>query len=324
MAVYDKNKTSGVYVPEYFNQNAELPPSMQDAIQQAKVNLGYAKPQQPSGMPSSVYNNLTASQISKYPTPTATTTTTATSTPKANNASATQTVYSKTGNMNTKPSGMPTSDYEKYLAMQESQANNSNRSVWNSLNNLKDTIKSVKDSVVSNGSESGNSGNGSNSGAGNATSAAMNYYNNSINALQDAYQQKLAGLQGNLTSQQNLLKSDFDLSRNNLAADAERALQEAYINRMMNERSLQQQLNAQGINGGATESTIASMLNNYGTSRNNINTAYGNNLAQLEQAYLNNLAQAQQSYNEAVAKAASDNANYRMELENALYKAMLG
>jgi hypothetical protein len=46
-------------------------------------------------------------------------------------------------------------------------------------------------------------------------------------------------------------------------------------------------------------------------------------LAELEQAYLANLAQAQQNYNDAVAKAASDNANYKMELENALYKAML-
>lgn len=278
--------------------------AMDAAIEQAKINLGYAKPQQPSGMPSSVYNNLTPSQISKYPTSNA-----SASTPTAQNA------YSSTVNLNNKPSGMPTSDYEKFVAMQNRNATSggSNNAVGTNVNSSGANVGSTS---------GGNSGVGGS--ASNANSAAMNYYNNSINALQDAYQQKLAGLQGNLASQQNLLKSNFDLSRNNLAAEAEKALQEAYINRMMNERSLQQQLNAQGLNGGATESTIASMLNNYGNSRNNINTAYGNNLAQLEQAYLNNLAQAQQSYNEAVTKAASDNVNYRMELENALYKAMLG
>jgi hypothetical protein len=161
------------------------------------------------------------------------------------------------------------------------------------------------------------------SSASGGSNAAQSRYNNSINALQDAYQKKLAGLQGNLASQQNLLKANLGVSRDVLAQDAERALQEAYINRMMNERSLQQQLNAQGLNGGATESAMASLLNNYGTSRNNINVAYNNNLAELEQAYLANLAQAQQNYNDALAKAASDNANYKMELENALYKAML-
>ena len=264
--------------------------AMQDAIEQAKINLGYAKPAQPSGMPSSVYNQLSASQISKYPT--IQTSTAQSSVPK-------------------QPSGMPSSDYEKFVAMQKGE----NSSPTNSLGN-NTTSNTSGNSNSGYGGSVGNSGSGTNA-------LVQNYYNNNINALQSAYEQKLAGLQGNLASQQNLLKANYDLSRNALADDAEKALQEAYINRMMNERALAQTLNAQGLNGGATESAIASLLNNYGNSRNNITVAHNKNLAELENAYLANLAQAQQNYNDALAKAASDNANYRMELENALYKAML-
>lgn len=218
------------------------------------------------------------------------------------------------------PSGMPSSDYQKMLDMLERQkGNNANVGVGALAAGLNGAIGGL---TGGNSANSGSSGGKSGSGGGN--SYAQNYYNNSLNALQDAYAQKLASLQGNLESQRNALKSDYDLSKNSLTADAERALQEAYVNKMMNEKALEQQLNSQGLNGGATESTMASMMNNYGSSRNNINTAYASNLAQLENAYLNNLAMAQQSYNDAVAKAASDNANYRLELENALYKAMLG
>lgn len=98
----------------------------------------------------------------------------------------------------------------------------------------------------------------------------------------------------------------------------ENALREAYINRMMNEKNLRQQLNSQGLTGGASESAIASMLNNYGTSRNNINTTAANNLRELEQTYNNNLASAQQSYNDAVNSANDSNMAYRMQLENDL------
>jgi hypothetical protein len=221
--------------------------------------------------------------------------------------------------MSTKPSGMPTSDYEKYLAMQRGKGTTSNALESNTTSNAKEITTG---NAYSGNASSGNSGSVGDSGSG-TNALVQNYYNNNINALQSAYEQKLAGLQGNLASQQNLLKANYDLSRNALADDAERALQEAYINRMMNERALAQTLNAQGLNGGATESAIASLLNNYGNSRNNITVAHNKNLAELENAYLANLAQAQQNYNDALAKAASDNANYRMELENALYKAML-
>lgn len=215
------------------------------------------------------------------------------------------------------PSGMPSSDYNKMLDMIERQ--NAYKT-----GNEKIGVGALSGALMGAAQGKANAENGTGNASGGGNSSAQNYYNNSLQALQDAYSQKLASLQSNLDSTRNVLKGDFDLSKNNLLANTEKALQEAYVNKMMNERSLEQQLNAQGLRGGATESAVASLLNNYGNSRNDINTAYSSNLAQLENAYLNNLAVAQQSYNDAVAKAASDNANYRLELERALYKSMFG
>ncbi len=148
--------------------------------------------------------------------------------------------------------------------------------------------------------------------------AAQNAYNSNMYALENAYAKRLSGLESNLASTKDLLASSYNNSRDSLNASAEKSLQEAYINRMMNEKSLRQQLNAQGLNGGASESAIASMLNNYGTSRNNINTATADSLRSLEETYNSNLANAQQKYNDAVSDAADTNMAYRMQLENDL------
>ena len=154
--------------------------------------------------------------------------------------------------------------------------------------------------------------------------AAQNAYNNNLAALQNAYNSRLSGLGSNFDSTKALLGSAYENSRQNLNSQAEKALQEAYINRMMNERNMAQQLNAQGLNGGAAESTIASMLNNYGNARNNINLSADNSLRELEQNYNSNLANALQKYNDALADAENSNMAYRMQLENDLNNNVLG
>lgn len=226
------------------------------------------------------------------------------------------------GYLPSQPSGMPSSDYNKMLDMLERQNANKSSGTIGAGAVAGGVLGAIPGAAGGTVGGNGSSGSGGSGGSGN--SAAQNYYNNSLKALEDAYAQKLASLQGNLDSTKSVLKNNYDLSKGSLLADTEKALQEAYVNKMMNERSLEQQLNSQGLSGGVSESVVASLLNNYGNSRNDINTAYSSNLAQLENAYLNNLAVAQQSYNDAVAKAASDNANYRLELERALYKSMFG
>lgn len=148
--------------------------------------------------------------------------------------------------------------------------------------------------------------------------AAQNAYNNNLSALENAYAKRISGLDSNYESTKNQLASSYNNSRTTLNQNDESALREAYINRMMNEKNLKQQLNAQGLNGGASESAIASMINNYGTSRNNITTTAANNLRELEQTYNGNMASAQQNYNNAVSSANDSNMAYRMQLENDL------
>lgn len=148
--------------------------------------------------------------------------------------------------------------------------------------------------------------------------AAQNAYNSNMSALQDAYQKRLSGLSSNLESTKSQLTNSYNNSSKSLNDNAAKALQEAYISRMMSEKNLPIQLSAQGINGGASESAVASLLNNYGNSRNNIETAKNNSLSQLEQAYNSNMANALQSYNDAVSSAADTNMAYRMQLENDL------
>ena len=87
---------------------------------------------------------------------------------------------------------------------------------------------------------------------------------------------------------------------------------------MLSQKNLGQQMSALGLSGGATETTLASMLNNYGNARNNISTTAANNLANLEGRYNDSISQAQQAYNDAVAKANLQKAQYAMQLEDAL------
>ena len=91
------------------------------------------------------------------------------------------------------------------------------------------------------------------------------------------------------------------------------ALREAYINRMLSQRNLQQQLSAQGISGGASETTQASMLNNYQDSRNDLEKERQQQLANLMQTYQNNMAALEQQ--RASGEAASLN-QYQLALAN--------
>lgn len=148
--------------------------------------------------------------------------------------------------------------------------------------------------------------------------AAQNAYNRGMSALNSAYDAQIGTLKDNLAETRSQLSNQYNLSRNSINADAENSLKQAYINKMMSQRNLGQQMSAQGLNGGATETTLANMSNNYGNARNNINTTANTNLSNLEGNYSNNVSQALQAYNSAVANANAQKAQQIMQLENAL------
>ena len=72
-----------------------------------------------------------------------------------------------------------------------------------------------------------------------------------------------------------------------------------------------------GYNGGATETTMGSLENQYGASRAGINEALNKSIANLNQTYGDNLAGALQSYNSAMSNLGLQ----RMQLENAAENA---
>jgi hypothetical protein len=76
-----------------------------------------------------------------------------------------------------------------------------------------------------------------------------------------------------------------------------------------------------GYNGGATETTMSSLENQYGKSRSGINETLNKNIANLDMTYGDNLAQAQQAYNSAMANLYLQRMQMEMQAENALNNA---
>lgn len=148
--------------------------------------------------------------------------------------------------------------------------------------------------------------------------AARQAYDRGMTSLNDAYNSQMTSLKDNLNSTNGQLLDAYNRSKKSINTDSEASLRQAYINKMLSERNLGQMMSAQGLSGGATETSMANMLNNYGNARNAINTTTNNNLKELEGNYNDSLAQAAQAYNTAVANTNAQKTQQVMALENAL------
>ena len=147
---------------------------------------------------------------------------------------------------------------------------------------------------------------------------AQNAYDRNMAALNDAYNQRGELLKQNYDSTVGTLNSSYDVSKGDVNNQSNQALREAYINRMLSQRNLAQNMAAQGLSGGLAESTMAGLSNNYGNARNNIEETRANNLSELENTYQNNLATALQNYNNQLAEDSAQKAAYQMQLESDL------
>ena len=133
------------------------------------------------------------------------------------------------------------------------------------------------------------------------------------------YKNQVDALLKNLDSTKAQLTENYNRSQKNLNEDAENSLRQAYINNMLSQRNINQRLSAMGINGGATESTLLNMNNEYGNRRNDINTTLNRSLADLAGTYNNNIAAALRDYNTGVASAQNAQANAMLDLSGKLY-----
>ena len=87
-------------------------------------------------------------------------------------------------------------------------------------------------------------------------------------------------------------RAEYNANVAKVNSAADKALREAYINKMQSQRIMGQQMAAQGLNGGYSETTAAGLQNNYGNARNALETERSGQLNDLNITLQNNIAAA--------------------------------
>jgi len=151
--------------------------------------------------------------------------------------------------------------------------------------------------------------------------AAEAAYERSMARIKSGYESAYGSLEKNYGSTVDRLNASRDKSMGDVNSDAEDSLRQAYINNMLTRKNLNQRLSAMGYNGGATESTMAQLENQYGNSRTGINETLNKNIANLDMTYGDNLAQALQSFNSAKANLDLQRMQMELNAEQALANA---
>lgn len=205
-------------------------------------------------------------------------------------------VFRPVGNGNYKPGGA-------------SNPRGENTMQWDGYGNVpKQPTTTQKPTNTSSGS-SGSTG-GSYSGGSYSQPAQPNYFDM---LAQIQAQQQAARDQAYRVAADNQ-KRELEYSTGQVNQATDKALQEAYINKMMTLKNLPQTLSAQGLTGGVAESTTAGLYNNYGNARNELEAERVNQLGALQQAYNNNMAQLEAQRASGAAASLSDLTPYLLNL----------
>lgn len=115
-------------------------------------------------------------------------------------------------------------------------------------------------------------------------------------------------LQQSQEQQEKALKAGYDQQQANLQANRNKALKEAYISKMKEERDMPSVMARQGLNGGMVESNVASINRAYQNNRRAAEDNYANNKTTLDVGYEGDLANIRSQYVDAIATA-RQNAN---------------
>lgn len=205
-------------------------------------------------------------------------------------------VFRPVGNGNYKPGGA-------------SNPMGENTMQWDGYGNVpKQPTTTQKPTNTSSGS-SGSTG-GSYSGGSYSQPAQPNYFDM---LAQIQAQQQAARDQAYRVAADNQ-KRELEYSTGQVNQATDKALQEAYINKMMTLKNLPQTLSAQGLTGGVAESTTAGLYNNYGNARNGLEAERVNQLGALQQAYNNNMAQLEAQRASGAAASLSEMTPYLLNL----------
>ncbi len=135
---------------------------------------------------------------------------------------------------------------------------------------------------------------GSGGGGGGGGAASPNYYADYMSFLERQRAEQQAARNAAAEAARKAQQGQYDANVKKLNTAADDAQRQAYINYMMSKRDMGQQLSAQGLSGGAAESTWAGLYNGYGNSRASTEKSRLENLGDLQQTLQNNLAQIEQ------------------------------
>lgn len=179
--------------------------------------------------------------------------------------------------------------------------NNSSKSGGSSSNTVKWNTNDTAQKAYQNMLKTGNTeAQGIQSQWDNAAAAAENSYSNSLNNLKNSY--------------------NANINQANMSADD--AARQQYIAYMQNKNKLGEQLSAQGITGGASETALNSILNSYSTALNSNEGSRQAALADLASSYQNDLTGLNQTLNSSLADINSQYGSAYADAMNA-YQANL-
>lgn len=125
-------------------------------------------------------------------------------------------------------------------------------------------------------------------------------FNQNMQGIDQSYNYAAERLRNNYNNTVDNLKYTYHNSQRELRENTENSLKEAYIKNMQNQKNFGQNMASQGLTGGASQTAMASMNNNYSSGRNAINQNSENNLKNLQTAYQQNLTSAANAYNEGL------------------------
>ena len=149
-----------------------------------------------------------------------------------------------------------------------------------------------------------------------------NYYNGIYANLDKNYQSQLAAAQTDFEAAMAQLQKGYDANVGTVNTNTAKGLQQAYINNMMNQKNLGQQLAAMGRSGGASESTLLGLANQYGQNRGTLENTRNEQLNQLALQLAENQAAQTSDYNNVKTGYATDYNNQKNAYQQAQAQAI--
>lgn len=138
--------------------------------------------------------------------------------------------------------------------------------------------------------------------------------------LTETYKPDYTKIEEQRAAEQKALDAERDRQQGILDRNLFNANQQAYITRMQAQRDMPQQLAAQGIRGGATETTLNNIYNNYLNARNAAKASYDESTGALSSNYNTNNASLGSKYAQMIADLDSEKRNQALTLAQIRYQ----